>query len=102
MSDWSDVFETESVEFLCEFDSKTSDFTFKWYKNKELLQENDVVTLEPLDPNMNITSIERGYEGDYTCQIHLESRDVKSEFSNAITVTIYGEHYFNTSLNIKE
>lgn len=84
---WADAFENEIMEFLCEVDTEIPDVTFTWYKDKEELQE-DIYSDEPY---LNITSVERVHEGGYTCQIQLETTNVKSEFSNTVSVTVYGE-----------
>lgn len=86
---WADAFENEIVEFLCEVDTEIPDLTFAWYRDKEELQEDTVMYSD--ESYLNITSVERGHEGGYTCQIQLENTNVKSEFSNTVSVTVYGE-----------
>lgn len=86
---WADAFENEIVEFLCEVDNEIPDMTIAWYKDKEKLQEDAVMYLD--EPYLNITSVEQVHKGGYTCQIQLESTNVKSELSNTVSVTVYGE-----------
>lgn len=89
LSSWSDVFETETVEFICEVNG--SDWTYTWYKNKVQLQEDSVLNLEADEPYLNVTSITQAYQGGYACKVNFESR-VISGFSNTVNVTVYGEH----------
>lgn len=88
----TDVFEDENVELLCDVDTGNSDFIVTWYRNKEQLEDDSVVVLDPDDTSLNITAIRRAHQGGYTCQIHLESRNVKSELSNTVNITVYGEY----------
>lgn len=85
---WADAFENEIVEFLCEVDTDILGVTFAWYKDKAELQEDEKMYSD--ESYLNITSVEQVHEGGYTCQIQLESKNVKSEFSNTISVTVYG------------
>ncbi|XP_029689969.1 hemicentin-1 isoform X3 [Takifugu rubripes] len=82
---WTDAFENEIMEFLCEVDTEKPGMTFTWYKDNEELQEDTDIYSE--ESYLNITSVERVHEGGYTCQIQLET--TKSEFSNMISVTVY-------------
>lgn len=93
-SQWTDVFTNESVELFCDAGTEISDLTFTWYRNKEELLGDSVVFLDPSDSSLNITAIERAHQGGYTCQIHLESSKVKSELSNTVNITVYGEYIF--------
>lgn len=86
---WADAFENEIVELLCEVDTEIPDVTFAWYRDKEVLQED--LDMYSDESYLNITSVERVHEGGYTCQIQLETTNVKSEFSNTVSVTVYGE-----------
>lgn len=88
---WADAFEKEILELFCEVDTELSDVTFAWYRNKEQLQENTDMILYVDESYLNITSVEQAHQGGYTCQIHLENRSAKSEFSNTVDVTVYGE-----------
>lgn len=82
------------MEFHCKFETELSDLTVAWYRNKEPLQADSAVVLDPFEPSLNITAITRAYEGGYTCQIYLDSRNVKSELSNTVNITVYSEYQF--------
>lgn len=88
----SDVFEDENVEFYCDADTEDSDVTFIWYLNKRQLQEDSVVVLDPDDSSLNITTIGKAHQGGYICQIRLKNRNVKSEPSNTVNITVYGKY----------
>ncbi|XP_070695542.1 basement membrane-specific heparan sulfate proteoglycan core protein [Pempheris klunzingeri] len=87
LTPWLDVFEEETVELGCEVNG--SDWTFSWYQNQKLLEEDDILTLESEGSLLNITSASQIYQGGYTCKTHLESRRVSSGFSNAVDITVY-------------
>ncbi|XP_035512107.1 hemicentin-1-like [Morone saxatilis] len=87
LSPWTDVFENETVEFLCEVDSH--DWEPTWYHNQMQLQEDSVVTLDPEGLSLNITSITQAYQGDYACKANLHSRNVRSGFSDKINIKVY-------------
>ena len=91
-SQLTDVFEDDNVEFFCDVDPEIFDSTYTWYRNKEKLQDDSVVILDPQEASLNITAIKRAYQGSYTCQILLESRNVKSELSDAINITVNGKY----------
>ncbi|XP_070825108.1 cell adhesion molecule CEACAM5 [Chaetodon trifascialis] len=87
LTPWTDVFENETVEFRCEVDS--SDWKFSWYRNKELLEEDVILSLLEVEPSLNVTSITHAYQGGYACKVHLGSRRVSSGFSNTVDITVY-------------
>ncbi|XP_076597526.1 hemicentin-1 [Chaetodon auriga] len=87
VSPWTDVFENETVEFRCEVDN--SDWKFSWYRNNQLLQENDVLSLFDEEPSLNVTSITQAYQGGYACKVQLQSRKVSSGLSNTVNITVY-------------
>lgn len=82
------------MEFFCDGDTENFDWIFTWYRNNEQVQDDSVVVLDQLDSTLNITAIGRAHQGGYACQIHLESRNVKSELSNTVNITVYGEYEF--------
>lgn len=82
------------MELFCDADTGIFDLTFTWYRNKEQLQDDSVVVLDQMEPTLNITAIGRAHQGGYACQIHLESRTVKSELSNTVNIAVYGEYQF--------
>lgn len=75
--------------FYCEVDGP--DWEFTWYRNKDELQEDQVVSLQTEDPYLNVTNVAKNHQGDYSCQVKMESRAVHSEFSNTINIEVYGE-----------
>ncbi|XP_034000611.1 titin-like isoform X4 [Trematomus bernacchii] len=88
LSPWMEVFENETVEFSCEAES--DDWTITWYRNeKEVQFEVDLIE-EPMDSYLNITSVTQAYQGRYSCKAELESRKVRSEFSNTTDLRVYG------------
>lgn len=50
------------------------------------------MSLEETDPYLNITSITKHYQGDYSCKVKMDSRSVLSELSNAINIEVYGKY----------
>lgn len=88
MGSWRDVFINESLMFHCEVDGP--EWEFAWYRNQTELQNNQVVSVDQEDPYLNITSITKDYQGDYSCEVKIESR-VRSVVSNAINVEVYGK-----------
>ncbi|KAM6983048.1 cell adhesion molecule CEACAM5 [Tautogolabrus adspersus] len=84
---WLDVFEEEIVAFSCEVG--ISDWTFTWYRNKQKLEDDSVLTLDDEGTLLNITSVTKAHEGVYACKAHLESRSVISGVSNTANVTVY-------------
>uniref|UniRef100_A0A3B4ZD63 Titin-like n=1 Tax=Stegastes partitus TaxID=144197 RepID=A0A3B4ZD63_9TELE len=88
VSPWLDVFENEMVEFSCEVSS--SDWTSTWYRNQENLENTDIeFNMDEEGSTLNVTSITKAAQGDYTCKAHLTSRGVNSGFSNSVKVSVY-------------
>ncbi|KAK2851437.1 hypothetical protein Q5P01_007713 [Channa striata] len=83
LSQWSDVFENETVKFSCNVDSPG--WTFTWYRNTEKLQED----MSSDGSSYIITSVTRTHEGFYTCKAHLKSRNVISAFSNKAEIKVF-------------
>ncbi|KAL3064292.1 hypothetical protein OYC64_000555 [Pagothenia borchgrevinki] len=88
LSPWMEVFENETVEFSCEVES--DDWTITWYANKKEVQFEVDLNVETMDSSLNITSVTQAYQGLYSCKAELESRKVRSEFSNTVHLRVYG------------
>ncbi|XP_034000612.1 hemicentin-1-like isoform X5 [Trematomus bernacchii] len=86
LSPWMEVFENETVEFSCEAES--DDWTITWYRNEKEVQDD--LHVETMDSSLNITSVTQAYQGRYSCKAELESRKVRSEFSNTADLRVYG------------
>uniref|UniRef100_A0A3Q3LP34 Immunoglobulin superfamily member 1-like n=1 Tax=Mastacembelus armatus TaxID=205130 RepID=A0A3Q3LP34_9TELE len=88
LSSWLDVFEDETVQFSCKADSE--DWMFEWYQNQTKLQENPDLSLDVDGSFLNITAIPQRHQGVYACKARHKSRKVSSEFSNTLSVSVYG------------
>ncbi|XP_051280945.1 titin [Dicentrarchus labrax] len=87
LSPWTNVFENETVEFLCEVDSP--DWKPTWYYNQMQLPKDFDVSLDPEGLSLNITSITQDYQGDYACKADHHSRKISSGFSDKININVY-------------
>ncbi|XP_041860410.1 obscurin [Melanotaenia boesemani] len=90
LSGWQDVFVTENVSLSCEVSSP--DWTFTWYKDKNQLQKDSVLTINEKGTLFNITSVSQTHQGQYSCKAHLTSRRVNSEFSNSVDLKVYSSN----------
>ncbi|KAM9752167.1 Fc receptor-like protein 5 isoform 2-T2 [Menidia menidia] len=79
LTKWSDVFETEELQFRCEVNG--TEWTYSWYKNNEKLHEEQSL--------LTISSVDHTHEGQYSCKTHLKSKGVESESSNTVDVKVY-------------
>lgn len=75
--------------FHCEVDGP--DWEFTWYRNQAELHGNEFVSLDEVDPYLNVTCVSKDCQGDYSCRVKMESRKVRSESSDAINIKVYGK-----------
>lgn len=89
VTEWLDVFPTETVKLRCQMQS--NGWTFTWYKNTEEVKAYDIVKTGTSGSTLSIKSASASHRGHYTCSGEMKSRSVSSTHSSEVTLHIYGE-----------
>lgn len=90
MTAWFDVFPEETVKMSCGMDY-SSDWTYTWYKDGQLVQADNVVSFDTNEATLSIYSASAAHAGEYKCKGHLNDRSVSSSSSSGLILTVYGE-----------
>nr|XP_019951972.1 PREDICTED: immunoglobulin superfamily member 1-like [Paralichthys olivaceus] len=90
MTQWLDVFPTESVKLSCGMEQGISDWTYSWYKDKQKVQADDTVSFDLDARALLISSAAAKHGGQYSCSGKLKSRPVNSTGSTGLTLSVYG------------
>ncbi|XP_028438390.1 basement membrane-specific heparan sulfate proteoglycan core protein [Perca flavescens] len=85
---WLDVFPTESVKLSCVMDG-TSDWTYRWFKDRLEVQADDVASFDSIGATLSISSASAAHAGQYICKGHLKDRSVNSSSSSGLTLKVY-------------
>ncbi|XP_064179480.1 low affinity immunoglobulin gamma Fc region receptor II-like isoform X2 [Anguilla rostrata] len=84
-SKWRLLYNGETVTLRCEVDSY-SNWTHFWYRD-----HNQTATSLTKEYSVNITGAAGSHQGQYWCEGRLEGRNVTSQHSDFITLTVSGE-----------
>lgn len=84
------MFPAETVEMKCEMND-SSDWTFTWYKDGQMIRADDVVSFDSNEASLSINSASAAHAGTYHCMGHLNKRSVSSSNSSEHILTVYGE-----------
>lgn len=87
LSSWPDVFVNEMVNLTCQSDS--TEWTFSWLKSGQPVSADASVSITDQGANLHIMSASRNHMGHYTCKAHHKTRDVHSEPSLPLDLTVY-------------
>ncbi|XP_061841414.2 cell adhesion molecule CEACAM5-like isoform X2 [Nerophis lumbriciformis] len=85
---WADVFPTERVTLSCAIET-SSDWTYKWQKDGQVIQSNMSFTLD--GTTLSIDSASDFHGGIYSCSGTLNSRPVSSNLSSGVSISVYGK-----------
>ncbi|XP_061759255.1 basement membrane-specific heparan sulfate proteoglycan core protein-like isoform X2 [Nerophis ophidion] len=85
---WADVFPTERVTLSCAIET-SSDWTYKWQKDGQVIQSNMSFTLD--GTTLSIDSASDFHGGTYSCSATLNSRPVSSNISSGVPIIVYGK-----------
>ncbi|KAM8754905.1 hemicentin-1 [Acanthopagrus schlegelii] len=90
VTEWLDVFPTESVTLSCVMNG-SSDWKYTWYKDGQEVQKtpNNVLSFDGDASRLNITSASPLNRGQYKCSARLKSRSVNSSLSSGLTLSVY-------------
>ncbi|KAM9341839.1 Fc receptor-like protein 5 [Pholidichthys leucotaenia] len=80
---WLDVFPNETVSLSCKMDQDSSEWSYTWYRDKDVQAENQGTELT--------FSASASHRGDYTCSGKLKSRPVISKSSPPLILNVYDE-----------
>ncbi|KAL6119609.1 fcrl5 [Pungitius sinensis] len=87
---WLDVFPGESVKLSCGM-AGGADWTFSWFKDKQLVQADSTTSFDSDAATLSISSASASHRGQYSCSGKLKSRPVvSSTFSHGLTLSVYG------------
>lgn len=89
VTEWLDVFPTETVKLRCQMQS--DGWTFTWYKDTEEVRADDIVKNGTSGSTLSIKSASASHRGHYTCSGEMKSRSVSSTHSSEVTLHVYGE-----------
>ncbi|XP_040007921.1 B-cell receptor CD22 isoform X3 [Xiphias gladius] len=88
MTQWLDVFPTESVKLSCGM-QRGSDWIYMWYKDGQKVQADNTVSFDLNGATLSISSASASYRGQYSCLGKLKSRPVTSNPSSELTLSVY-------------
>ncbi|XP_030278896.1 obscurin [Sparus aurata] len=90
VTEWLDVFPTESVTLSCVMDG-SSDWKYTWYKDGQEVQKtpDNALSFDRDASRLNITSASSLNRGQYNCSAKLKSRSVSSTLSSGLTLSVY-------------
>ncbi|XP_040007920.1 hemicentin-1 isoform X2 [Xiphias gladius] len=88
MTQWLDVFPTESVKLSCGM-QRGSDWIYMWYKDGQKVQADNTVSFDLNGATLSISSASAKHAGQYHCKGHLQDRSVSSSASSELTLTVY-------------
>ncbi|XP_068608306.1 carcinoembryonic antigen-related cell adhesion molecule 5-like [Brachionichthys hirsutus] len=89
LTQWMDVFPTESVEMHCGM-SSISEWTYTWYKDGQKVQASEAVSFDLDATTLSIHAASAFHLGKYSCSGKLKSRSVTSDFSPGLLLDVYG------------
>ncbi|XP_064176215.1 Fc receptor-like protein 5 isoform X3 [Anguilla rostrata] len=84
-SKWRPLYNGETVTLRCDVDSY-SKWTHFWYRD-----HNQIATSLTKEYSVNITGAAGSHQGQYWCEGRLDGRNVTSQRSDSITLTVAGE-----------
>ncbi|XP_029995415.1 hemicentin-1 isoform X3 [Sphaeramia orbicularis] len=90
LTSWLDVFPTESVRLGCGMETGSSDWTYTWYKDGQMVQAGNTVSLDTDRAVLSISSASASHAGRYQCTGRRKDRAVTSSESTGLTLTVYG------------
>ncbi|XP_071332393.1 cell adhesion molecule CEACAM5 isoform X2 [Trachinotus anak] len=88
MTQWLDVFPSESVKFWCGMNG-SSDWKYTWYKDEQEVQPDDTVSFDTDKTTLSISSASASHRGQYSCLGKLKSRSVTSTVSSGLALSVY-------------
>ncbi|KAI3357704.1 hypothetical protein L3Q82_016109, partial [Scortum barcoo] len=89
VTEWLDVFPTESVKLSCGMMDGSSDWTYTWYKDGQQVQAVEAASFDPDKTTLSINSTSKNHEGKYECKGHLKGRHVSSILSLDLFLSVY-------------
>ncbi|XP_035014936.2 titin [Hippoglossus stenolepis] len=89
MTQWLDVFPSESVKLSCGMAEGISDWTYTWYKDEQKVQADDTVSFDSDARTLSISSTAAKHAGRYSFSGNLKSRPVNSIRSSGLTLSVY-------------
>ncbi|XP_060931016.1 hemicentin-2-like isoform X2 [Limanda limanda] len=89
MTQWKDVFPSESVRLGCGMEEGISDWTYTWYKDDQKVQADDTVSFDSDARTLSIRSTAAKHAGGYSCSGKLKSRPVNSTNSSGLPLKVY-------------
>ena len=87
---WLHVFPTESVKLGCQMNG-SSDWTFTWYKDGQVVHAGESVSLERDASVLFIKSTSASHRGKYSCSGKHKQRSVSSNITSGLQLDVYGE-----------
>lgn len=85
VTEWPDVFPTESVNMSCEMQTDSADWTYAFYRDGTEVQHYN----SDKGRNLFITSASTSDGGNYSCSGKLKSRDVYSTKGSPLNLHVY-------------
>uniref|UniRef100_A0A3P8UF19 Ig-like domain-containing protein n=1 Tax=Cynoglossus semilaevis TaxID=244447 RepID=A0A3P8UF19_CYNSE len=88
LTSWLDLFPSEMVALTCEMTSG-SNWTYTWYRDGLRVNTDETVFLAKDGSTLKISSASTRHKGKYECKGHLLDRNVNSNFSSGIPISVY-------------
>lgn len=94
LTSWLDVFPTEKVEFKCNIDTDSSDYTFAWSRDGKVIGGSDPNVLLSEDGSLlTVTAAAETYSGLYTCKAHDKTTGHNTSAANSPKLKVYRKYY---------
>lgn len=84
----------EKVEFKCNIETDSSDYTFTWSRDgKEIGRSDPNVLLSEEGSLLTITAAAETYSGGYTCKAHDKTTGNNTSATNSLKLKVYRKYY---------
>lgn len=91
---WTDVYPTEKVEFKCNIDTDSSDYTFTWSRDGQEIGGSDPNVLLSEDGSLlTITVAAESSSGGYTCKAHDKTTGRNTSATNSRKLKVLRKFY---------